>query len=110
MAVPLIPVMVGAYLGASVGSSIYSAYKNIQYQKGAMAENKRFWNDYEKRYGLKPRYPYRAGSVYNTGSLYNSYSSAVRAWSPLVGFGYGQYQKSSGQYRGTKGYTDWMYA
>lgn len=111
MAIPLIPVLVGAYLGASVGSSIYSAYRNIQYQKGAMAENRRFWSEYERNTGVKPRFNYRSGYTYNTNSLYNSYSSAVRSWSPLVGFGYGQYQKSSGQYRADSHWSgDWMYA
>lgn len=109
MVAPL-AIIAGAYLAGSVGASIYSAYKNIQYQNRAMKENERFWNDYYKNTGFKARYPYRAGSVYNTSSLYSSYASAVGAWSPIIGFGYGQYQARGKQYRGNPSYTDWMYA
>lgn len=110
MPIPVAPILAGAYIAASAGASVYSSYKNIQYQKAYMAENARYWKDYEKRTGLKPRYPYRAGSVYNTNSLYNSYSSLVRSWTPLVGFGYGQVGRRSNEYRPNKNYTDWMYA
>lgn len=108
--VPVIPILAGAYFAVSATAGLYSSYKNIQYQNSAMKENERFWNDYYRSTGYKARYPYRAGSVYNTSSLYGSYASAVGAWSPIVGYGYGQYQARGNKYRGNPSYTDWMYA
>lgn len=110
MVVPIIPILAGAYFAISAGASVYGAYQNAKYQKGMIAENSRFWNDYYKNTGFQARYPYRSGSIYNQASLYGSYASAIRSWSPLVGYGYGQYQARSKQYRGNSSYTDWMYA
>lgn len=106
MVAPL-AVLYGASLAANAGIGLYTAYRNIKYQKAYMTENQRYWNDYHKRTGLRPKYPYRTGYHYNTASLYNSYASAVRSWTPLVGYGT-SFQNTG--YRSNYNYTHWMYA
>lgn len=107
MVVPVIPAIILGSMAVSSGASIYAGWKNVQYQKSAMAENNRFWSEYAKNTGVKPRFPYRSGSVYNTSSLYNSYSSIVRAHTSIVGNGagmYGHYHRNE-----KKIGNDWLY-
>lgn len=72
MPLPLIALGIGFAVSTAigVGSSTYNFYQNSQRQ----AENQRYWNDYEKNTGIRPRYPYRTGSYYDYGYML-SYAS-----------------------------------
>lgn len=52
-------------------SSIIDAVYNV----GSAYENRKFWNDYKKRTGFSPRYPYRVGyykDAYLMGKMFSS--------------------------------------
>lgn len=79
MVAPIV-ILAGASVGLSLVRAIAGApanLENISYQKGMMAENQRYWDDYKKNTGYSPRYPYRSGANYNQSSLLGSYGSLV---------------------------------
>lgn len=82
--VPIIPIIAGVSFGASTIYDIYTNWKNLQYQKGALDENRRYWDDYIRNTGVQPRYPYRSGLYQNTSFLY---SGVVRSHTSLVSVG-----------------------
>lgn len=79
--VPWLPIIAGVSFGVSTVSELYSQWKNYQYQKGALQENERYWQDYYRNTGVKPRYPYRSGYYQNSAFLY---SGLVRSHTSLV--------------------------
>lgn len=49
-----------------------SAYINSQFQ-----ENERYWRDYYKNTGVRPKYPYRSGAVNDISQLYYNDASKL---------------------------------
>lgn len=96
--VPILPIVAGASFGASFIWDLYSQWKNYQYQKGVLDENERYWKDYVRNTGVKPRYPYRSGMYQNSAFLY---SGLVRTHTSLVGYGVSETR------RGKRG--EWLY-
>lgn len=63
---------------ASTGAGAYKTYRgtktasaNLAYQMAMQKENTRYWNEYYKNTGFRPRYRYRSGYVYNPMSINN---------------------------------------
>lgn len=79
--VPWLPIVAAASFGVSAISDLYSQWKNYQFQSGALQENERYWQDYYRNTGVKPRYPYRSGYYQNSAFLY---SGLVRSHTSLV--------------------------
>lgn len=61
-------------VGAIAAASLYGGYRSI---RGGI-ENRRFWNDYRARTGIRPKYPIRSGYSYD-------YSRAVYAGAGIAG-------------------------
>lgn len=96
--VPILPIVAGVSFGVGIASDLYSQWKNYQYQKGVLSENERFWKDYIRNTGVKPRYPYRSGMYQNSAFLY---SGLVRTHTSIADYGVSQYRK------GNRG--EWLY-
>lgn len=79
-----LPVIAGASFAAGAISDLYSQWSNYNYQKAALDENERYWNDYIRNTGVKPRYPYRSGMYQNSAFLY---SGLVRSHTSLIDSG-----------------------
>lgn len=60
-------------LGVQAVSGIYQFYQNYQRQ----TENKRYWNDYYDNTGIRPKYPYRAGSYSDYGYVLSAVGTGV---------------------------------
>lgn len=85
------PVIVVA--GAMMGSSILNYVLNervanpqikmadyiADYSRRYNKENKRYWADYYKHTGFRPRYPMRVGAEYNLAGLYGATTSKAAA-------------------------------
>ena len=85
------PVIVVA--GAMMGSSILNYVLNervanpqikmadylADYSRRYNNENKRYWADYYRNTGFRPRYPMRVGSEYNLAGLYGATTSKAAA-------------------------------
>lgn len=89
MVAPVI-VVAGAMAGSAIlnyvlnekvaNSQIKQSQYTADYARRYNIENRRYWADYYKNTGFRPRYPMRAGVEYNLGALYGartSYNSAV---------------------------------
>lgn len=50
-----------------------------RYTWGYYNDVNRFWSDYYKNTGFKPRYPYKSGSVYDVGQLYSAQARVYRS-------------------------------
>lgn len=85
------PVIVIA--GAMAGSAILNYVLNdkvasaqeaqsryvADYTRRSAQENRRYWNDYYKNTGFRPRYPMRSGAEYNLGKLYSARTTQISA-------------------------------
>lgn len=74
MALPVVPLLLGASFGLS---SIYNTGKAL--------DTRAYWNDYYRNTGYRPRYSYRSGmydwmknDMYMLGSFRSTYSSTRR--------------------------------
>ncbi len=84
MVAPVI-VVAGAMAGSAIlnyvlnekvaNSQIRQADYVADYTRRSNIENRRYWSDYYKNTGFRPRYPMRAGAEYNLSSLYGSTTS-----------------------------------
>lgn len=84
MVAPVI-VVAGAMAGSAIlnyvlnekvaNSQIRQADYVADYSRRYNRENSRYWADYYKNTGFRPRYPMRSGAEYNLGSLYGSIAS-----------------------------------
>lgn len=84
MVAPVI-VVAGAMAGSAIlnyvlnekvaNSQIRQADYVADYTRRYNRENSRYWADYYKNTGFRPRYPMRAGAEYNLSSLYGSIAS-----------------------------------
>lgn len=96
-----IPAIVAGILAAgtiaSAGAGAYKTYRgtktasaNLAYQMAMQRENTRYWNEYYKNTGYRPRYPYRSGYVYNPTTINNLQNTIdVAPASYISGFSYG---------------------
>lgn len=96
-----IPAIVAGILAAGTiagaGAGAYKTYRgtktasaNLAYQMAMQKENARYWNEYYKNTGFRPRYPYRSGYVYNPTSMNNLQNVIdVAPASYISGFSYG---------------------
>lgn len=110
-----LPLLLAGTMAAGVLVNAYDAYRTHQvnavamdYQKGLQNEITRYWGDYYRNTGFRPRYPYRAGAVFDTSALYRmSYQntmSVVRAFQPFGSIG-GFYAPQR-TYKADRGYRD----
>ena len=83
MPFPLIPVAIGLSIGASTISGLArtyygskSAHTGLDYQLKAQRENSKYWSDYYKNTGFRPRYQYRSGAIWNPSAI-ASYQSSL---------------------------------
>lgn len=70
------------YAGIGIASTFFDAYSAYQrrqvsdysskYQMSLIKDNENFWDYYEKRTGVKPRFPYRSGAIQDYSGYYNS--------------------------------------
>lgn len=84
MVAPVI-VVAGAMAGSAIlnyvlnekvaNSQIRQADYVADYTRRYNRENSRYWADYYKNTGFRPRYPMRSGAEYNLSSLYGSITS-----------------------------------
>ncbi len=84
MVAPVI-VIAGAMAGSSIlnyvlnekvaNSQIRQADYVADYSRRYNRENRRYWVDYYKNTGFRPRYPMRSGAEYNLSSLYGATTS-----------------------------------
>lgn len=51
----------GDYVKEMLGMPTRKTDEYNRYMNEAQQENERYWKDYEKNTGVRPRYPYRAG-------------------------------------------------
>lgn len=65
-----------------VGSNALSGLYNV----GRAVDNKRFWDDYYKNTGFKPRYPYRSGYYDWVSDLSSSMMNVGFSYSMLKRF------------------------
>lgn len=89
MVAPVI-VVAGAMMGSSIlnyvlnegvaNSQIKMADYLADYSRRYNNENKRYWADYYKNTGFRPRYPMRTGAEYNLGGLYGATTSKASAF------------------------------
>lgn len=56
----------------------YASYKDYNYQKAYRNDINRFYADYYKNTGHKPKYPYKQGAVYNDARLIRAYAGMFR--------------------------------
>lgn len=79
MVAPLVAIGAGLMAGGTAVKSYYDIRKAY--------ETRRYWNDYYKNTGVKPKYPYRSGYY----DIYAAYGSALRgAGASLVSTGIGR--------------------
>lgn len=85
--VPWVPIAFGLYSATHLGLDLYRAYgqrkvaqANLDYLSRQEKENKRFFDDYYKNTGIRPKYPVRSGASYNYGALYNAKWIADNWW------------------------------
>lgn len=88
MVAPVI-VIAGAMAGSAIlnyvlNDKVASAQENLanyssNYIRRYNQENKRYWSDYYKNTGFRPRYPMRSGSEFNLAGLYANRISQVSA-------------------------------
>lgn len=78
---PLLPVAFG--LGTAL---------NTIYGVGQAVDSYRYWNDYYKNTGYKPRYPFRAGQFDWMSDLGHS-AYSVAYWTAETGRGYRRYRR-----------------
>lgn len=89
MVAPVI-VVAGAMAGSAIlnyvlnekvaNSQIRQAEYTADYTRRYNIENRKYWSDYYKNTGFRPRYPMRSGAEYNLSALYGAragYNSAV---------------------------------
>lgn len=89
MVAPII-VVAGAMMGSSIlnyvlnegvaNSQIKMADYIADYSRRYNNENKRYWADYFKNTGFRPRYPMRYGAEYNLAGLYGATTSRNAAF------------------------------
>lgn len=98
---PLVVIAGVSSLSAALG--LYQSHQqkmindySYGYQSRYNAETERFWNDYYKKTGIRPRYPYRAGSNINYTSQYGAklasdtaYFGNIRSAANTASFLYG---------------------
>lgn len=60
-------------------STMRTAEYNMAYAMRGYRENARYWDDYFKNTGFRPRYPVRSGADYNLGSYYAGESARIGA-------------------------------
>lgn len=88
MVAPVI-VVAGAMAGSSIlnyvlnqkttRAQIMQADYTAGYSRRYNIENRRYWSDYYKNTGFRPRYPMRVGAEYNLGALYGARTSRANA-------------------------------
>ncbi len=95
------PVVVVA--GAMAGSAILNYVLNQKVSKAQIAhanyaeqygmrynaENKRYWQDYYRNTGFRPRYPMRSGAEYNLSGVYSARASRAGAYASQYRAAYG---------------------
>lgn len=70
--------------GYSARETIRTANFNREYALRGYAENARYWDDYFKNTGYRPRYPIRSGADYNLGSYYGAEQSRAGAFASVL--------------------------
>lgn len=69
-----------------IPASVFQGTANIEYARytwGHYKDTTRFWEDYYKNTGYRPRYPYKSGAIYNIGSVYQAEANIYSYYSRL---------------------------
>lgn len=85
--IPIAAIAAASLFAVDLGIGAYNGYRSYQ----AMVENERYWDDYYKNTGHRPRYPMRAGAYNDLARLVTPISSGVR----LIDDYYSQQNKRS---------------
>lgn len=70
-------VLFAGAVGTGVLAGGYKTYRGVQ----GYFENKRYWEEYQKNTGYKPRYGYRSGYNYDWSSTFSGLYQAANAGS-----------------------------
>lgn len=78
-------ILLGGAVGAGALSGAYRTYRGVQ----GYFENRRYWEDYQRNTGVRPRYGYRQGYNYDWTSTLSGLSQMANA-SSYGYYGYNQ--------------------
>lgn len=83
-----LPALMLASTAVSLGGMLENYNANqmaIEYTKKYNAEIARFWNDYYRNTGHRPKYPYKSGAIANEATLAHLYASNLTSASAMMG-------------------------